>query len=128
MKGPYSVVIAYTIQPDGYFLKDAFQPSDTRLPDRMKIDTFRRVDISNNCTSRGLFKPGDKTVTGLRETCAEDWKYGDITNKTKDGKKKKSLAIFRQTGSQLYVHFFPGWWKNATRDRVNFICHYIENQ
>jgi len=64
----------------------------------MKIDTFRRVDISNNCTSRGLFKPGDKTVTGLRETCADDWQYGDITTKTKDGKKKKSLAIFRQTG------------------------------
>ena len=128
MKGPYSVIITYTIQPDGYYLKDAFQPSDTRLPDRMKIDTFRRVDISNNCTSRGLFKPGDKTVTGLRETCADDWQYGDITTKTKDGKKKKVAGNFQTNGVTTSRSLFPGWYKNATRDREDFVCHYIENQ
>lgn len=127
MKTPFYVVRSYTIMKDGYYHVDPFQPTDTRLPERMKIAPVRRPDIASNSTGVCLERPGGGMFTGLRYTCSDTFTHGDVPSPKKNGKTRKSLAIFHQSGTHLIVYLFPGWYKDNPKELQSFVCDFIEN-
>jgi hypothetical protein len=67
--------------------------------------------------------------SGLRHTKYRNWYHGNDYGFSK-GKKYNSLVIFQFAANdeQLNIFYFNQWYKNSSRERLDFVNYFISQQ